>query len=89
MTAAAELPPLDDEGHLVLEPEAILERRERKLRSKANREFLVCWKNFSDEDATWEGDHILEHPSLRLLEGKQHLGEEECHVPSQKHLAQF
>ena len=31
VTTAIELPPLDDEGHLVLEPEAILETRERKL----------------------------------------------------------
>jgi len=29
VTAAADLPPLDDEGHFVLEPEAILESRER------------------------------------------------------------
>jgi hypothetical protein len=27
--------------------------------------------------------HQLEHPTLRLLEGKQHLGGEDCHVPSQ------
>lgn len=48
--------------------------------------FLEHWKNFLDEDATWEGEHILEHSTLRLLEGKQHLGGEECHVPLQTHL---
>jgi len=32
-----ELPPLDDEGYLILEPKAILETRERKLRSKVIR----------------------------------------------------
>lgn len=86
VTSAVELPPLDDEGHLVLEPETILERRERKLRGGTIREFLVRWKNLPDEDATWEGEHILEHPALKLLEAKQHLGVEDCHVSSQMHL---
>lgn len=41
VTAATNLPPLDDEGHLVLEPEAILESRERRLSNRTIREFLV------------------------------------------------
>ena len=86
VTTTTNLRPLDDEGHLVLEPKAILESRERKLRSRTIREFLVRWKNFPDEDHAWEGEHILEHQTLRLLEGKQHLGGEDCHVPSQIHL---
>lgn len=65
VTTTVELPPLDDEGHLVLEPEAILET------SKTIKEFLVRWKNLPDEDATWEGEHILVHLALELLEGKQ------------------
>ena len=32
--AATELPPTDDEVHLVLQPEAILDTRERHLRSR-------------------------------------------------------
>ena len=32
--AATELPPIDDEVHLVLQPEAILDTRERHLRSR-------------------------------------------------------
>ena len=51
-----------------------------------DKRFLVHWRSLSNEDATWEGEHILEHPALRLLEGKQHLGGEDCHVPSQTHL---
>lgn len=51
-----------------------------------DKRFLEHWKNSLDEDATWEGEHILEHPFLRLLEGKHHLGGEDCHVPSQTHL---
>lgn len=83
MIATADLPPLDDAGHFMLKSEAILESSKRKLRRKTIREFLVHWKNLPDEDATWEGEHILEHPALGLLEGKQHLGGEDCHVPSQ------
>lgn len=40
VTTSSELPPLK-EGQLVLVPEEILQERERKLRSKVIREFLV------------------------------------------------
>ena len=67
-----ELPPTDDEGHLVLQPEVIIYTRERWLQRRMLREFLLRWKNLPDEDATWEIEEILQHPSLQLLEGKQH-----------------
>eukprot|EP00253_Pinus_taeda_P002124 PITA_02124 len=67
-----ELPPMDDEGHLVLQSEAIIDTRERQLRRKTVREFLMRWKNLPNEDATWENEKILQHPSLQLLEDKQH-----------------
>jgi hypothetical protein len=35
------------------------------------REYLIRWRDLPVEDATWEGDQILQHPSLQLLEGKQ------------------
>ena len=41
---STKLPPLDDEGLLVLIPERILQMRERKLRNKVIREYLVKWK---------------------------------------------
>ena len=56
------LPPMDDEGHLVLQPEAILDSRERHLRSRVIKEFLIRYRNLLDEDATWEGEQILQHP---------------------------
>ena len=62
-----ELSPTDDEG---LSPTD--DTRERRLWSRTVREFLVWWKNLPDEDATWESEKILQHPSLQLLEGKQH-----------------
>ena len=69
--SSLELPPLDEEGHLQLVPEEVLEVRERKLRSRIIREYLVRWKDLPVEDATCEGKHILQHPTLKLLEGKQ------------------
>ena len=68
---STELPPLYDEGLLVLILEQILQVRERKLRNKVIREYLVKWKELSMEDATWEGEQVLQHPSLQLLEDKQ------------------
>ena len=53
VTVTDELPPMDDEGHLVLQPEAIIDTRERQLRSRRVSKFLVMWKNLPDEDATW------------------------------------
>ena len=81
-TATLELPPTDDEGHLVLQPESILDTRERKLRSRKVKEYLIRWRNLPDEDATWEGENILQHPSLQLLEDKQHFGGEDCNIPN-------
>ena len=58
-TTTTKLPALDDEGHLVLEPKAILETRERKLRRRTIKEYLLRWRNLPNEDATWEGEQIL------------------------------
>ena len=68
---STELPPLDDEGLLILIPERIIQTRERKLRNRIIREYLVQWKELPPEDATWEGEQVLQHPSLKLLEDKQ------------------
>ena len=65
VTATEELPPTDDEGHLVLQPEAIIDTRERQLRSRTIREYLVRWRNLPEEDAPWESEKILQHPSLQ------------------------
>ena len=56
---STELPPLDDEGMLVLIPKRILQVREGKLRNRAIREYLVKWKELPMEDATWEGEQVL------------------------------
>ena len=41
VTANEELLPTDDEGHLVLQPEAIIDTRERQRRSRTVKEYLV------------------------------------------------
>jgi hypothetical protein len=45
------LPMLDEEGRIILEPEAIIATREKKLRSRVIKEYLIKWKNLPEEDA--------------------------------------
>ena len=42
--------------------------QERKLRNRTIKEYLIHWKGFPSEDATWEGEQILQHPALFILE---------------------
>lgn len=66
-----ELPQLDQEGELILVPEEILEVREWKLRSTTINEYLVKWKDLLVENATWEGEDVLQKLGLKLLYEKQ------------------
>ena len=68
VTIQTELPELDEEGKLILEPEAILEIRTKKLRSRDITEYLIKWKKFPPEDATWEDEQFVQqHPVLTKL----------------------
>jgi hypothetical protein len=66
-----ELPPLDEEGHLELVPEEVLEFWEWKLRSRVIKDCLIRWRGILVEDVTWEREQVLQHHGLVLLEDKQ------------------
>jgi hypothetical protein len=77
-----ELPPLDEEGQLILVPEEILEVREKRLRKRSIKEYLVKWKNLPIEYATWEGEQVLQETGSKLLVGKQFLAGETVMSPT-------
>jgi hypothetical protein len=82
IVANEKLPPADDEGQVILIPEEILEAREKKLRNRNIGEYLIKWKNFPIEDATWENKQVLQQTDLELLVGKQFLAGETVMSPS-------
>jgi hypothetical protein len=55
---------------LVLTPKNIVNITERMMSRKVLQEYLFIWRGFLGEDATWEGEKILHHPDLELLEDK-------------------
>ena len=70
-TAQTTLPTLDKDGKLVLEPEAIINIKKRKLHSRIIKEYLIKWKNCPEEDASWEIEKFIQqHPSLSCFEDK-------------------
>jgi hypothetical protein len=81
VTTNEELPPVDEEGQLILIPEEILEMREKKLRNMSIKEYLIKWKSFPIEDATWEGEQVLQHPGLRIACGQAISSRGDCNVP--------
>lgn len=45
-------PKLDEEGKIILEPEAINDTRTRQLRNRSISEYLIKWKSLPAEDST-------------------------------------
>ena len=60
------LPELDEEGKIILEPEALMETRTRQLRNRSILEYLIKWKNLPIEDSTWEDENFIQK-HLELL----------------------
>jgi hypothetical protein len=60
------LPELDEEGSIWLQPQAVLDQRERRLCQRTIKEVLVQWKDTTPTDATWEPTTILQQfPHLK------------------------
>lgn len=53
-SAQTTLPSLDDERRVILEPEGIISIREKKLRYRVIKEYLIKWKDLLEEEASWE-----------------------------------
>ena len=65
VTVQTILPELDEEGKIILEPEAVMEIRTRQLRNRSISEYLIKWKNLPTEDSTWEDENFIQkHPEL-------------------------
>jgi hypothetical protein len=54
------LPELAEEGSIWLQPEAVLDQREHRLRQRTIKEVLLQWKDMTPVDATWEPTTILQ-----------------------------
>ena len=58
-------PELDEEGKIILEPEAVMETRTRQLRNRSISEYLIKWKNLPTKDSTWEDENFIrKYPEL-------------------------
>ena len=65
LTVQTIFPELDEEGKIILEPEAITETRTRQLQNRSISEYLIKWKNLPTEDSTWEDENFIQkHPEL-------------------------
>ena len=59
---------LDDQGRIIFETKYIITTRERRLRKRIIKEYLIKWKNLPVEDATWESEQFRQlHLSLTQL----------------------
>ena len=63
---STELPPLTNDGEIIMEPEAILDTRWVKKGSSFVEESLVQWKKLPKEDATWENTQELRNKYINL-----------------------
>ena len=56
--------------------------REHQLESRLVQALLENKQFLPDEDATWESEQTLQHPSLQLLEDKQRFAGGDCNIPN-------
>lgn len=65
-TTSIELPPIANDGEIIMEPKVILDTRWVKKGSNFLEENLVQWKNLPKEDATWENTQELRNKFIKL-----------------------
>ena len=53
-------PELDEERKFIPEPEAVIKKRINKLINQETTEYLIKWRNWPVEDATWEDDFFIQ-----------------------------
>ena len=61
-----ELPPVAEDGEIIMEPEAILDTRWVKKGSKIIEESLVKWKRLPEDDATWENTQEVQDRFINM-----------------------
>jgi hypothetical protein len=49
----------DDEGNFFWEPEGILDTKEKVLHFRTIKEYLIKWKDFPEEDSSWDSERFL------------------------------
>ena len=49
-----------------------IENKGENVRKQTIKEYLVQWKDFPSEEATWEDEIFLQHTNLELLEDKHY-----------------
>ena len=56
---------LDGEGKIILEPEEIIEIRNRQLQNRSIPEYIIKCKNLPAKDSSWEDESFIQqHPKL-------------------------
>ena len=59
------MPEIEEEGKIILEPGAVTETRTQQLRNQSISEYLIKWKNLPTEDSTWaDKNFIQKHQEL-------------------------
>jgi hypothetical protein len=74
------LPELDEEGKIILDPEAIIDTRIHQLRNRSISEYLIKWRKLLAEDSTWEDESFIQNHSELLKRCGQNLSQREGHV---------
>ena len=52
-------PVIDDEGEPLYHPEKILDSRNEKINGERVRQYLVKWKDYPEEESTWENEAFI------------------------------